>query len=403
MIKKQKGFHLLYLIILIAVVGLIIFIGMTVMHKSGGVGNILSSQPEGGGSGPNYKALASCSDQPFLDTVPTTLTDYDQIVPLGTINTPDHTQPTDHMYFAFKHPDQNSVTHPDLLAPGNIVITRIMHSGEKLKGVQMTDDYALTFSACKGVYFVFGHVQTLGGKLKEAVASKNLDSSCDRRQPAAGEETFYCMNDTDIKLSAGDLLGKVGGKPQLGAFDLGAHKNGYKDPGYVSSTYVTNMDAVCPLDFFTTSAKDQMYQLIQRTAAPRCGVIGQDKAGTLQGGWYAVKDPKQAEGDWNSHLSLVHNNLDPAVGILGVGGKITSPATYAFTPVHSGTINREPGETSAGTTYCYQFDNQSVRISNAGTGKILLQLTDNLNLKAEHKDGACTTGESFSNPINYYR
>lgn len=398
--KNKRGFaHLLLVLLLVVVVGIIGFVGWYLAMRE----RNRYSVP--GGSGPNYSGLAACSSTPPFSTLPTTLADYDQIIPLGNVNVPDHTQPTDHLYSAFKHlgGTNGTVTNPELLSPGKVVVTNITNSGEKKDGVQISNDYAITFTPCKGMSFLFGHVQTLSGKVADAVKGGSWDGPCDRRTPAAGEETFYCSKNTDLLLEPGELIGKVGGKPTIGAFDFGARKEGYKDPGFVDSNFSPTVNAVCPLDYFDSATQTKLYTLVKRTTEPRCGTIGQDKANTAQGGWYGTNDKQRALQDWNGQLALVHNNIDPSIGLLGVGGKISQPAKVAFKPRHSGTTNREPSETTAGTVYCYQDEGLLENNSNPASGTYLIELVDNNTLKVAYQASSCGTSANLSNPTLFYR
>ncbi len=403
--RNQNGFHHLGILVIV-VLFIIGFVGFAVYKK--GPGTNTNSSTSGAnsstttGSGPNYSALPKCSNQPPFNTLPTTLADYEQITPLGNVNVPDHTQPTDHLYFEFKRTN-NMPTNPSLFAPGKIVVTTIENSGEKINGTQLTDDYALFFTPCKGMSFTFGHVQSLAGKLADSIANGKWDSECQIGHQAAGIETHYCTKKTDILLSAGDLIGKVGGKAQIGAFDLNAYKTGYVDKGYIDTRFVPSPNAVCALDYFDSTTKAQLYAIIKRTVEPRCGSVGQDKANTLQGGWYNSNNPQEAMQNWNGHLSIVHDNYDPSIGLIGVGGTISDPSKLSFAPRHTGSINREPGETSAGIVYCYQDEKLLTNNSNTATGKYLFKLTDNTSMQAEHKDGTCNTTEELSNPTSFYR
>lgn len=408
--KNQNGFHVIEFLIVILVVGFIGFAGWHVLKKNRPNENSQNSQQnnsgQGGvqeGNGPNYKALAKCSSKAILNTVPTTLSDFDQIIPLGNIGVPDHTLPTDHLYFAFKHIG-STVTNPVLNSPGQIVVTSIMYSGEKINGVSRSDDYDVIFSACKGVMFNFGHVQALAGKLQDSVKNQDWDKPCEKHTPAAGEETFYCTKSLDIVLTPGEQIGMVGGKPQLGAFDFGAHDASYKDPGYINTDWYPTANAVCGLDYFESSAKTQLYSLVKRTQEPRCGQIGQDKANTAQGSWFATQDRQQGFNNWNMGLSFVHNNIYPDVGVLAVGGTVSSPSLFTFSPKQSGNTNREPSDIKAnGQVYCIQNESTSVQNSTPGTGKVLVQLINNTTLKVEYQTGSCAGSESFSNPTTYYR
>lgn len=384
---------------------LIVGIGLTVFFvKKANRTSTSSGSTSIIGQGANFNKLAACGSTPIFTAALTTLADFDQIRPLGQVGVPDHTFPTDHMYFSFKHVG-DTVTNPSLFAPGNIVVTEIMNSGETINGVKRTNDYAVTFSGCKDVSFTLGHVETLSGALKDAVSGNTWDKPCEIHAPAAGEETFYCTKTTDIALSTGTQIGTVGGSPQLGAFDLGAHKKDYTDPGLVRPERYPSVNAVCPLDYFSPELQTQLYSIVKRTGSSRCGIVGQDVAGTIQGDWFSTTDLQQGMSDWNTNLSFVHHNIDPTVGVVGVAGVISSsPMAMMYHPAQTGSINLEPSLTKIGSIYCYQNDS-SINLGNSTspTGKVLVELTNATTLSVEHKDGACGQTETFTNPTTYYR
>lgn len=57
---------------------------------------------------------------------------------------------------------------------------------------------------------------------------------------------------------------------------------------------------------------------LRRIIAPTCGTIMQDIAGTAQGRWFF--DTSSGE---DRHLALVHDNVDPRVGVFSVGTSLT--------------------------------------------------------------------------------
>lgn len=361
-----------------------------------------SNMPAPIDQGPNYKALATCGSGPVLTHLPIDLAAIDFISPLGSINPPEHTIPTDHNYFMFRydHGDQRY----DIVAPANAVITSFGFSGEVENGQSKNADYSIILSPCRGLSFRFSHVNSLEGKLKDEIGPNGEKADCRTDKPTTQRAIMTCGKKVDIPINAGEVMGRVGA-PYVAAWDFWAHKENYVNPGIVGVDYRYDTDAVCGLDYFTDELKAQLYAKVRRIGEPKCGDVGQDKADTLQGSWFAHKDPEKARTDWNSHFTLAHSSDDANKGVLAVAGKIADPFLYAFNPTHTGTINREPSETTAGTVYCYQHDGDR-RFENgsmAGEGKVLLKLIDNHQMQAEHKSGTCATNETFSNPTTYYR
>ena len=129
----------------------------------------------------------------------------------------------------------------------------------------------------------------------------------------------------------------------------------------------------------------------------------QDILGTIQGNWKAQNQPNP-----KSELTLmgiVHNNIDPSIGIIGVAGVISNHGSIDFAPQHSGLTNREPSEVTAnGEVYCYQSgSHKQVSSAPAIQGRILIQLIDGKTLKAEHQEKSCDEGLYFSSPTIYER
>lgn len=358
-------------------------------------------------STPNLNALPKCSNTTLLNTVPVDLSKFTEIIPLGSIDPPDHAIPTDHIYFSYF----NGGDSANLVSPGKIVVTSVMNSGETImkNGVStpISNDYAIYFSPCKGTTLYFGHVGSLSGKFNQLFKSAKLDQPCQHNTPAPGEQTFYCWKSMDVALSPGEPLGIAGGEPAVHAFDFGARVDGYADPGFVRpERSPSGVAAVCPLDYFDAASKSALYAKILRKGTPRCGQVGQDVKGTAQGDWYSTTDIQKGLPDWSTNLSLVHNNRDPSLGELGVAGVITNPKFFIFIPTHSGTINREPSEVTSGPIYCYQDDAHAQNPAidwGEPTGSFLIQMIDGQEMNISFQTSQCSEPYSFVSPTKYYR
>jgi hypothetical protein len=402
--KNQDGSHVILVTLAILLVGIVGFAGYRVINKATNANHPKSSGiPNPNNQGPNYKALPDCGEGPVLTHAPMDLSKLDSVSPLGSINAPEHTIPTDHNYFMYKY-ERNLNERYKLVAPANVVVSSLGYIGGIENGKPVNTDYGIDFSPCKGLSFRISHVSALEGVLKDEIGPNGEKADCRTSQPTTQRKIITCGKNVDIKISVGELMGKVGSNHSA-AWDFWAWKADYKNPGVTSPDYRYDADSVCGLDYFAEPIKSQIYALVRRVGSPKCGEIGQDKANTLQGSWFAQKDPEKARTDWNSHLTLGHTSENANKGVLAIAGKITDPAMYTFSPKHNGTINLEPSETKAGTVYCYQHDGNR-RFSNgsmAGAGKTLLKLTDNRRMQAEHKSGTCTGSETLTNPTSYYR
>lgn len=388
--KNQNGFHLSAVLLAILVFGIIGFAGYKVFS-----GNKLRDQQAVEQRGPVYQTLESCSEQP-LTHLPADLDRLDGIAPLGNVDTPDHTLPTDHMYMMYPYGD---TAQKEVYAPADIVITNVSYGRQIFEGVERSSDYRLDFYPCPELKIIYGHIDTLSDTILAVIGTPESpgDGQCHTTTQANSVNTS-CSWQIDLKIGAGAVLGTADG------WDLWATYDG-SNGQVISSEYYHNVDAVCPLDYWTEPLQTQLYAVVTRTAEPRCGEAYVDKAGTLQGGWFAHKDPEKARSDWASHFSLTHNSVETGVGQVAVAGTIADHFMYRFTPKHNGTINIEPSETKAGVIYCYQHEGNR-RFPNgrmAGSGKVLLELRDDHQMRLEYKPGTCSRSEAFTNPNTYYR
>lgn len=347
--------------------------------------------------------LPTCSSATNFNQAPLDLTKVQNIVPLGNVSPPDHTLPTDHLYF-YMDP---SVEATPLIAPGKIYITNLEYSSEKINGqFSHPGDYSISFTNCRGLTFEFAHIKSLAGPLGDKAQS--LMKSCEHNQPAAGEITTYCNQPVNILVSSSTQIGIIGTHGNASAIDFNANLRGHKDPGAVSPTF-DGTDAVCGLDYFSKAIQEQLYTKVKRTAEPRCGQIGQDINNTIQGAWTANSKPSVGKNQWNTHLAIVHFNLNPSIGLIALGGgSLGQPGGLSFKPRTSGIINLEPSQTEVGKTYCYQDDHLSnvpiQQLSNQNQpDHLLIRLVNNHQLQIELQLGACQSSPDFTNPISYYR
>lgn len=338
--------------------------------------------------------------------------DFLSITPLGNLNPPDHTVPTDHIYVVIK---ENNTIDPaydkTVRAPGDIVIQSMSHNTAKKQGAVFSDDYAIDFSPCNDVRINFGHVTTISPQLQAAFEAAR--PSCNTQVPRPGDDYTYCRADLNYTMKAGEIIGTAGGGASTGldiqAIDRRVTGNPYANPSRYRSDA---LHFVCPLDLFDQTTKAALYEKlgsnrIKRTIEPRCGAVNQDVPGTAQGNWITgvkANDPIDQPGNWDKSIALVHDNFNPAIGVASIGGVIGSPTIIAFVPKHDGTINREFSEVKPdGNVYCYQTDAQPGSGNVARSGSLLIQLTSATTMQAEFIPGACPGSVAFSKATTYER
>ncbi len=335
------------------------------------------------GAGPDLGGLPACGPATLLTVTPMALGDIREIAPLGNLNPPGHTFPTDHIYF---YPTIGPAV--PIVSPGAIRITQAMVQKRTGNGQPELDDYGLDFYPCTTQQFYFAHLASLA--LSLAAQLGTLDASCSAPYMTGGFTYVQCRKNVSVDLLAGDSIGTAGG-PTEGALDVGLVDNGspplaFVDPARVNSN---TLHAGCPVDAFTTDVRDSLRVRFavngnHRTIPPLCGTVMQDMANTAQGRWYF-----DATTNEDHHLALVHQNWDPTIGAFSIGTMVpgTSPNVLMFAPVDTGRLNRDFDLVTAdGKLYCYEPTNLS--------GHVFVQLVSTTQLKIEVSTAAATCGDS---------
>ena len=350
-------------------------------------------------------SLVSCQGNNFLTVSPIDLDKLDRIVPLGLIHPPGHALPMDHMLLSVPSDGRVKV---DVKAPGTVHIFGVRQVTYKRDGAVEGKIYSIAFTPCKELTFYFEAMSTLSDSLQKIIQPQK----CEPNSQKEGRREFeFCEYLVDFFVKGGEIIGTAGGVDSIsksldwGSYDIRIAKLpfiGRGDEGPNKAVFYTT----CPLDYYSSPLKDQLYDKLTRKVEPRCGEIMQDKAGTIQGNWQAKKEfMKDGSTSWSPFMGIGHNAHDPSIGVIGVAGTISDVGIIGFTPKHDGSINREPSEvTSDGKMYCY-FHNQTPPWSGDPefSGRILLQLIDDKTLKIEYQDKSCDESLNFISPTIYQR
>lgn len=337
--------------------------------------------------------VPSCGDKKELFTVShIPVSELQNIIPLGNLNPPAHTFPTNHLYFHLKgfRGDFLDNTAP-AVAPVDIWITRIRSSEYTMRG-QRIKDYKLDFTVCAEVTGYFIHLASLSEKLLQEFGQPETCEEYD----TAGIHYKNCGNNfylSPIKIAAGEPIGTVGGSSDFGLADLRtpelvyANRNRWEDEP---------LHRVCPLDYFAADLRVQLRSLLgssdtKRKMEPTCGQVAQDMAGTAQGVWFVKGTGNTYPED--THISLVHDNIDPQKGAFSVGTSMSKSGivsgTYYFAPQNSGTVNRDFKDvTPDGKVYCYRVSGRY-----GGAAAILVQLLNSNTIRIEGTSGC---GSAFT-------
>lgn len=352
---------------------------MALAVLAAGCGNV-----SGPGSGPP-SGLAACGSAPLFTVPPIPIGSIAVLAPLGNLNPPGHTLPTDHLYFYPGGAAGTSNPVP-LSAPGDITIHSVTRQTRSGGGAADLVDYGLSFTPCTDVDFYFAHISSITPALASQIGTF---TSCNPAYSTGGFTYIQCYKEVGIRLAVGTAIGTAGG-PGEGALDLGGYDRrvaplAFVNPSrsYGSGTSFGQNQTICPVDYFTTAVRDSLRAIFgrpgrRRTVEPLCGTLMQDVSNTAQGRWYFGQ-----AGNDDPHLALVHDNVDPTEGAFSVGVSIPSlPSTvYLFTPATTGRLNLDFSRVTAdGQLYCYEP-------ITTGTRHILLQLTSSTTIRIEGGTG----------------
>jgi len=342
--------------------------------------------------------LAACAPGTGVFTVPPIdLTQITGWVPLGNLNPPGHTFPTDHqyLYLPFSSPT-SAPPATTVVAPATMFITRARltsyNSGRT--------DYSLEFSPCLEVHGELGHVTTISSALLPKLGA--FDQGCTTYSPDPSTTVTACYTKPiAVAVSAGDALGTAGGAPGVLGLDFLLYDSRVTPLKFANASRwrstsdgFDSFHVVAASDYFAEPAKSQVAAKVgsydgktRRTMAPTGGTIEVDVAGTARGAWFNPSQPSSPE---SPHLALVPDNVDPTMMVLSFGTSQPGypSGTRLVSPTASGLVNRDPASITAdGQIYCFQF---------SSGGVVLVQLLNSNTLRVEGRSSTTCGSPPFA-------
>lgn len=362
------------------------------------------------------------------------------LTPLGNINPPGHTAPVDHIYFA-----TNETSRIPLHAPANAVITSIIAETVKnSQGKYVPSGYVVQYTVCDGLVLDFASYTDVIQPIKDELAKQTPECFSDISKVEHLDQSGQCSYHLSFPVTSGQEIGWVqrvsssDGFSEL-PFEIWAANYNQSPPSQTNWSYYNDdryAHIICPFDLYGDDLKTQFEKkfgrwesgdykdpftgtitpnpsggfFIPRTIAPLCGQVDQDLTDTIQGMWFNGP-PKASQKDGNidstgQGLAIVHDNLNPQLGVISIGGELTGAieGAFLFVPSHSGRINREPSEVTAdGQTYCYDQRSKSGGDQSMFNTKILIQLVDAHHLIASNQTGDCTGQEKITKQYVFER
>ena len=318
--------------------------GKRTMMRVGGLaaGLALAAQACGGRS-PTSPSLGNSLAFTHSPIDPSAIT---FITPLGNLNPPEHTLPTNHIYF-YHPPTRLPVTAP----AGGVIF-------EARRG----SDDALYVQAATGVLYYLAHIF--------------LDGSI-----ATGGE-----------VSAGQYVGETN---TTGAMDLGVSNDAVtlffvRPERYIGFT----IHADSPLKYFQEPARSTLYAKVRRNGADKDGKIDFDQPGRLAGNWFreglAVADTENfASGA--QQLAFVRDVAEPAFVRVSIGGSLSLPGGFWI----ADGVPDPADVTPATGKVAYRLYNNALRIG-AGNGLLIVQMLGDDRIQIETFPGSTATTAEFT-------
>jgi len=381
------------IVLVVAVVGFIAFKSVDEFSKGGGFRALdgekissLSEKEEGD--------LPDCGAVLYTESF-VEISKINEITPLGNTEPPGHTIPTNHVYIHLFNQGEQTTTLP-LIAPADIWITEIISS----QGYLDPEDYSIRFAVCKDVMGYFNHVKALSPEM-QAILDSN---KCRGFSGESGSDR--CEIKVFEPIKSGIRLGEVGrlqGNFDFGTYDFRTTHDFINPERYGDRT----LQIECGFDYYIEELKNDFVSLFPSEAEGSCGKTNYDILGTLQGNWFNGDANEFSPETWNQHLYIGYDNENPNLAVFSIGGVfVDEPTKWLFTPKESGIVNLAPEEVKIGETiYCYERtqDAPDYRYRGFETGKILVKLLTDNEIKIEYQSGSCTTPEFTDNAVNYQR
>ncbi len=334
-------------------------------HGSDGPGNNCS-----GDSCPYTSIPAPANGVAMFTVMPTAPVPGLSLTPLGSLNPPGHTLPTDHVYLYSWDLSvrgaqvQQGTRNVYMPATGNLFFNLLQSTTD--------GESKLMFRATDNFYFYFDHIIPT--------------------VPMTIGSTY----------TAGQLIGttEVASTLDFGAFDGTVTHDGFLVPdryGFATEHYVS------PWKYFSPAMQPAIYAQMYRspTVSDKDGKIDFSVAGELVGDWFLQGmpvDSTMTPYGWPRTLTFVYDFYDPSQVRIAIGGTIGQAGVWAI----DSTAPRPENVTTANGIVTYPLINPFD--GGPPVGYLLVQMTADAQIKIELFMGASTKPAQFdANAFTFIR
>lgn len=316
----------------------------------------------GGGGGATWPTTVTFTASPLA------LGDIAYIQPLGNLNPPGHTFPSDHIGFYFADPSRS---YP-VVAPANGTLTGVLR---RASSIAAGYDCKLEMRHTATVRSYLDHVGPLDPALLAQIGPLT--------------DGFKVVN---VPVTAGQRLGWSGGPPgDLKGMDLGVVNTARSLPGFVhpEKYHDTARYADAPLSYYEAPLREALYALVACDGPNKDGKIDLDVPGRLVGNWFS-----QGAGadDWARHLAFVFEPQHPAQVRIAMGGELGLTGVYAIPDAAP-----RPADVSQATgKVAYRLYYPHTEPGGPAVGLLLVQLTAADTIRVELFPGSQALDAEFT-------
>jgi hypothetical protein len=279
------------------------------------------------------------------------------VVPLGNLNPPGHTLPTDHIYLYHRLRNPSAPVY-EVKAPAGGIVRQVVRGNDDVIRVQVTASQT----------YYLGHVI--------------LDASMHDGMPiAAGQRVG-----TTSTLSYG---------LDVGLEDLNVTRIFVNPARYGEGT----IHAECALKFFQEPLRSTLYGKVDRLGGDKDGKIDFDSSGRLAGNWFLEGLPTSESslfGAGSKQLAFVRDVNDPSAVRVSLGGALGTTGVFA---VQQGAPDPAGVSLSSGPV-TYRL---SISTGSTPSATLLVQMVADDRLKAEVFPAGATPTGFTSAALTYLR
>jgi hypothetical protein len=283
------------------------------------------------------------------------------IAPLGNLNPPDHTLPTDHIYL-YHRLNNPSAPARTVAAPADGTIQTI---------ISHNNDVKLLIKSASTFMYYLDHV------VPDASVRQGMT------------------------VTAGQTLGTTG----TGSFgiDLGLINDAITVPLLAPGRYsAESLHGEAPLKYFDEPLRSQLYALVRRSGDDRDGTFNYDAAGRLSGNWFAeglAASESSLPSAWSKHLSFAYDNYEPASIRIASGGALGVVGAFGVPP---GSVPPREVSPSSGKVVYRLFQAAGTSTFGSQVGILLVQMSAPDRVQVEYVAGAGVTDAPFSSSARIY-